>query len=151
MSNSHLPAMRKESMICRTNYQESPNPRQEGKGFVSQMKKLPKWILIGLPMLVLGCLLLYKAMLLPDGSTSLSWTTPTENENNEPLTDLAGYNIHCWAGAGQFTITIHVDDPATTSHVIENLSPGTYYCAISALNTDGRESALSNVVAKTVP
>ncbi len=115
------------------------------------MKKLPKWISIGLPVLVLGFLVFYKTMLSPDGSTTLSWTAPTENENNEPLTDLAGYNIHCWAGAGQFTITIHVDDPATTSHVIENLSPGTYYCAVSAVNKNGRESALSNMVAKTVP
>ena len=115
------------------------------------MKKQPKWIMIGLPMLALGCLLLYKAMLLPDGSASLSWTTPTENENNEPLSDLAGYNIHCWARDGQSTNTIYIDDPEITSYVIDELAPGSYYCAISAVNANGSESALSNTVAKTVP
>ena len=64
------------------------------------MKKTPKWILIGLPVLVLGCVVLYKTVLVPDGSTTLSWTAPIENEDNEPLIDLAGYNIHCWADAG---------------------------------------------------
>jgi len=106
--------------------------------------------LIGLPVLVLGFLVFYKTMLSPDGSTTLSWTAPTENENNEPLTDLAGYNIHCWAEAGQYANTFYVDDPASTSIVIEELASGTYYCAISAVNEDGRESALSNVVAKIV-
>ncbi len=115
------------------------------------MNKLPKWILIGLPVLALGSLVLFGIILSLKGPTTLSWTAPTENENGEPLTDLAGYNIHCWAGASQFTITIHVDDPATTSYVIEDLSSGTYYCAVSAVNKDGRESALSNMVAKTVP
>ena len=108
------------------------------------------WILIGLPVLVVVCLVLYKTVLIPKGTARLSWTVPTENENNEPLTDLAGYNIHCWAGAGKYTDTFHIDDPASTSIVIEELASGTYYCAISAVNADGRESALSDVVAKTV-
>ena len=116
------------------------------------MKKLPMWILVGLPVVVVVvCLVLYKTVLFPDGTATLSWTAPTENENSEPLTDLAGYNIHCWSGAGQYTNTIHVDDPAITSYVIEKLPSGTYYCAISAINADGNESALSNVVAKFVP
>ncbi len=79
------------------------------------MKKLPKWILIGLPVLVLGLLVFYKTMLSPNSSTTLSWTAPTENENGELLTDLAGYNIHCWTGASQNSNTIHIDDPAVTS------------------------------------
>jgi len=118
---------------------------------VSRLKKLPKWILIGLPIAVLVCFVLYKTALSPDGSTTLAWAAPTEDESGEPLTDLAGYNIYCWAGAGHYTDTFHVDGPATTSYLIEELEPGTYYCAISAVNADGVESVLSNVVAKTVP
>jgi len=114
------------------------------------MNKVPKWVVIGLPVMVLASLVLYKSVLSPGGSTTLSWTVPIENENNEPLTDLAGYNIHCWAAANQYANMIHVDDPATTSVVIEELPSGTYNCAISAVNADGGESAISNVVAKSV-
>ena len=115
------------------------------------MKKQPKWIMIGLPMLALGGLVLFGIMLSLNGPTTLSWTAPTENENNELLTDLAGYNIHCWARDGQSTNTIYIDDPEITSYVIDELAPGSYYCAISAVNANGSESALSNTVAKTVP
>lgn len=112
---------------------------------------LPKWSLILLPALILGYFAFDRIVLTPDGSTTLAWTAPIETDGNEPLTDLAGYNIYCWAGAGQYTDTFHIDGPATTSYVIEELESGTYYCAISAINTDGIESVLSNVVAKTVP
>ena len=87
-------------------------------------------------------------VLLPSGPTTLTWTAPTEDENNEPLIDLAGFNIHCWTD--QFTNSFHIDDPETTSYVIEDLAPGTYYCAVSAINADGLESVLSNLVTKTV-
>jgi hypothetical protein len=114
------------------------------------MTKLLKWTLIGLPILVLGSFILYKAVTIPDGSTRLAWTAPMENENNEPLNDLAGYKVHCWAAENQYTNTIEVDDPETTSYVIEGLDPGTYNCAVSAIDTDGTVSVLSNVVAKTI-
>jgi len=114
------------------------------------MNKLTKWILLGLPVVVVVCVVLYKTVLFPEGTARLSWTAPTENENNEPLTDLAGYNIHCWAEGGQYANTFYVDDPETTRYVIEELAPGMYLCAISAVNTDGLQSALSNVVTKTV-
>ena len=104
-----------------------------------------------LPALLLGYLAFDKLVLTPDGSTELSWTAPTEDENSSPLDDLAGYDVHCWDGASQYTITIHVEDPATTKYVIDGLAPGTYLCAVAAIDADGRESALSNVVAKTVP
>jgi len=114
------------------------------------MKTLSKRILIGVPLVVLACLFFYKIVLVPDGSARLAWTVPTENESNEPLADLAGYKIHCWDSEHQYTSTIDVSDPAVTSYLIEELEPGTYNCAISAINADGSLSALSNVVARTV-
>jgi len=86
-----------------------------------------------------------------DGSVTLSWIAPTENEDNSPLTDLAGYVIHYGTHAGQYSNTIYLDDPETTGYKFENLSPGTYYFAITAINTDGAESTLSDMIAKTVP
>jgi len=114
------------------------------------MKNLSKWMLIGLPVAVFAFVVFYKIVLVPDGSTKLAWTAPTETENDEPLDDLAGYTIHCWAAETQFTNTVDIDDPETTSYVLEGLEPGTYNCAVSAVNADGSVSALSNVAAKTV-
>jgi len=108
------------------------------------------WVAIGLPIIVLVGFVLYPSIFSPDGAAALSWTAPSEDEKSEPLTDLAGYKIHCWAAARQYSTTIHVDDPATTSLVIEKLPHGSYNCAISAVNSSGRESALSNVIAMAV-
>jgi hypothetical protein len=113
------------------------------------MKKLPKWILIGA--LFLGGLTFYMTVVSPDRSTTLLWTAPTGNENSEPLTDLTGYIIHCWTATGQYTNTMYVDDPSITSYEVKEFSPGEYSCAVTAISEDGGESALSNVVAKTIP
>ena len=116
---------------------------------MSDMINLRKWTLVFLPALALGY---FGLQMVPtnDGVAELSWSAPTQSENDEPLTDLAGYNIYCWADAGRYTNSIHVDNPSITSYVIQELEPGTYLCAISAVNEDGEESALSNVVAKTI-
>ena len=122
-----------------------------------RFEKLSRWIVIVLAVLVLGYFAFDKIVLSPqpqaefDGSVTLSWTAPTENEDNSPLRDLAGYVIHYGTDAGQYSDTIYLDDPKTTGYRLENLSPGTYYFAITAINTDGAESALSDMVAKTVP
>ena len=116
---------------------------------MSRMKKLSGWVLVGL--LVLGGYVFHMAVLFPDRSTTLSWTAPTENENDGPLTNLAGYIIHCWTETGQYSNTMYVDDPSTTSYEVKQLSPGEYFCAVTAISEDGGESALSNVVAKTIP
>ena len=108
-------------------------------------------MVIGLPVAVLAFVIFYKIVLVQDRSATLVWTAPTENENNEPLANLAGYQIHCWAAESQYVNTIEIDDPTTTSYVIEELEPGNYNCTISAVNANGSVSAPSNVVAKTVP
>ena len=136
--------------LCRYLKEEFQVQDSQGKGIMNRVKNLPKWSLFLLPALILSFFVFDEIVLTPDGSTTLSWTVPIETDGNEPLIDLAGYNIYCWAGAGNYTDTFHVDDPAITNYVIEELVPGTYYCAISAIDSDGVESVLSNIVAKTV-
>jgi len=109
------------------------------------------WTIVLLAALGLGCFVLDKSVRTPEGSTTLSWVAPTLNEQNEPLTDLAGYTIHCWADAGRYSSTFSVNDPTATSFVVGELEPGIYYCAMSAIDQDGDESVLSNVIAKSVP
>jgi hypothetical protein len=87
----------------------------------------------------------------PSGSLTLSWIAPTENEDASPITDLAGYVIRYGTRDDQLTNSVVVRDPKATIYRFENLKPGTYYFAIAAVNVHGFESALSNIVTKTVP
>ena len=124
---------------------------------MSRSKKLTIWAAILLPALILCYFAFDELGLLPKppteftGSTTLSWVAPTENEDDSPLTDLTGYVIHCWAQTGQHLDPIFVNDPQATSYVVENLAPGTYLCAVAAINAGGITSALSNLQPQTVP
>jgi hypothetical protein len=84
------------------------------------------------------------------GSANLSWTAPTENTNGTPLTDLAGYHIYYGTSAGAWTSTITILDATETSYVVSGLASGTYYFAVVAFNSEGIDSADSNVGSKTI-
>jgi len=124
---------------------------------MSRVESLSKWTIIVLAALMLAYLAIDKFTSPPhgyadiDGSVTLSWTAPTENEDHSPLTDLTGYVIHYGTSARQYSDTIYVGDRDTTSYRFEDLSPGTYYFTITAINADGVESTFSDVVAMTVP
>jgi hypothetical protein len=84
------------------------------------------------------------------GSATLSWTAPTRNTDGSTLTNLAGYRILYGTSPNALTQTVQVANAGTTTYVIENLSPATYYFAVRAYTTTGAESDLSNVASKTV-
>lgn len=81
------------------------------------------------------------------GEVTLSWTAPTQNTDNSPLTDLTNYKIYYGLTTNNMTEAI-VD--TGTSKKITGLSPNTYYFAVSAVNSLGIESEMSNVVSKVV-
>jgi hypothetical protein len=91
------------------------------------------------------------ATALATGSTQFRWLPPTENIDGSPLTDLAGFVIRCWNQSGQLALTRVVDDPSANDYVADNVRPGVYHCAVAAVNQQGTESGLSNMVAKLVP
>jgi Fibronectin type III domain len=84
------------------------------------------------------------------GSATVNWHPPTENANGTALTNLAGYTIEYGTSANQLTSSVKVTNPGLTSYVIENLSAGTYYFGVTAYNSAGATSAVSNVVSKTI-
>jgi hypothetical protein len=87
------------------------------------------------------------------GSTSsaaLSWSAPTQNEDGSPLTDLAGYRIHYGTSASDLNKRVEVGNPATTSARVQNLTPGTWFFAISAYTHNDAESSHSAVVSKVI-
>lgn len=83
-------------------------------------------------------------------SVTLSWVPPTAAADGSPLFDLAGFRIYYGNSSGEFPFVIEVDNPGLTSFVIENLAPGTYYFATTAVDGSGAESSLSEVVEITI-
>jgi Fibronectin type III domain len=86
----------------------------------------------------------------PASSVAINWTPPTENVDGTPLTNLAGYDIHYGTASGKYTQTISVSNAGIATYVVQDLTPGTYYFAIAAVNADGTESPLSSEVSATV-
>jgi Fibronectin type III domain len=84
------------------------------------------------------------------GSATLTWSPPAENTDGSPLTDLAGYYVHYGTSEASLTETIDLSDADATTYVVSDLSPGTYYFAVSAYNSLGLEGAWSNVASKTL-
>jgi hypothetical protein len=85
-----------------------------------------------------------------DGSATLSWNPPTQNEDSSVLTDLSGYRIHYGRRTRDLDETIALDNPGLTRYVIEGLAPGRWYFAMTSVNRDGIEGPRSQVVSKKV-
>ena len=84
------------------------------------------------------------------GSATLSWTPPTTNTNGTALTNLAGYKVYWGTSASSLSNSVTLNNAGLTSYVVSSLAPGTYYFAVSALNSSGVESAKSNSGTKTI-
>jgi hypothetical protein len=85
-----------------------------------------------------------------NGTATLTWMPPTENEDGTPLTNLAGYKIYWGPASRDYLNTVAIQNPGITTYVVENLVPGTYFFAISSLNSLGAESAYSNEAVNTL-
>ena len=85
------------------------------------------------------------------GAATLSWTAPTQNTDGTALTDLAGYKVYWGTSSGNYSSSVTLNNPGLTSYVVDTLSSGTYYFSVSALNSSGVESVLSNEASKTIP
>ena len=85
-----------------------------------------------------------------NGRATLSWTAPTENTDGSALSNLAGYRIRYGTSATSLTQTIVIDNASVTTYVVENLSPATWYFAVTAVNSQGAESTNSNVANKQI-
>lgn len=85
-----------------------------------------------------------------NGSTTLSWTPPTQNVDGTPLTDLAGYRIYYGTTLGSYNNQLVIDNPGVTSVVVENLTPGTWYFVSTSVDSEGVESTFSNPLSQTI-
>jgi hypothetical protein len=85
------------------------------------------------------------------GSATVNWQPPTANSNGTAITNLAGYTISYGTNASNLSSSVKVTNPGLTSYVIENLTAGTtYYFGVSAYNSAGETSKVSNVASKKI-
>ena len=86
------------------------------------------------------------------GSTTLSWSAPVSRSDGNALSmsEIVGYTLYYGPSAGNFPNIININDAYITSTTITGLPSGTYYFAVTAHDTDGQESAFSNIAAKVV-
>jgi hypothetical protein len=84
------------------------------------------------------------------GSATLSWTPPTQNTDGSPLTNLAGYRVYWGTSQGNYSGSVTVNNAGLSSYVVDQLTPATWYFAVTALNVAGVESGFSNVASKQV-
>lgn len=84
------------------------------------------------------------------GSATLSWVPPTANTDGSALNDLAGYKIHWGDRSGSYSHSTTIMNPGISTYVVENLTTGTYYFAVTALNSSSMESTFSNEASMTI-
>ena len=83
-------------------------------------------------------------------TVTLNWQAPTANNNGSTLTNLAGFKIHYGTASKDYSQVVALNNPSLSRYVVESLSKGTYYFAISAYNSQGVESTMSGEVETTV-
>jgi len=81
---------------------------------------------------------------------TITWTAPSENTNGTALTNLAGYNIHYGTSTSALTQEISINTVGLLSYVISNLSSGTWYFQVIAVNSLGVESNPSATISATI-
>jgi len=80
----------------------------------------------------------------------LSWNAPTDNTNGTALTNLAGYNIYYGTSATAMSTKINIATVGLLDYVVSNLAHGTWYFAMTSVNSMGQESAPSASVSVTL-
>jgi hypothetical protein len=79
-------------------------------------------------------------------SVTLSWSAPTENTNGSALTNLSGYVIYYGTSPSAMTQTIDINTVGMLTYVVDNLSAGSWYFQIVAVNAAGVQSSPSATV-----
>ncbi len=80
------------------------------------------------------------------GTAALQWNAPTDNANGSALTNLVGYNVYYGTSSGAMTNKIAINTVGVTNYVIQNMQSGTWYFAMTAVNSSGVESVMTNTV-----
>ena len=84
------------------------------------------------------------------GSAELVWQSPTMNEDGTVLSDLSGYVIRYGTNSGALDRSVRIDNAGITTYVLDNLTEGTWYFSLAAVNAAGVESRPTGYVSRTI-
>ena len=80
---------------------------------------------------------------------TIRWTAPTENVDGTQLTDLDGFAVYWGNGSRNYSTSVNLGAGAREWTL--DVAPGTYYLAVTALNSQNEESGYSNEIVKVIP
>lgn len=83
-------------------------------------------------------------------SITLAWDAPTQNTDGSALTNLQGYEILYGTSASALTQKISIATTGQQNYVVENLTSGTWYFEVIAINASGDQSGPSSIVSVTL-
>jgi hypothetical protein len=84
------------------------------------------------------------------GTATVSWEPPTTRTDGSTLTDLAGYRVYYGKDQASLTHMVEITEVGRTSEFIGNLDTGTWYFAVTAVDSQGLESLKSEIGSKTI-
>jgi hypothetical protein len=84
------------------------------------------------------------------GSATLAWTPPTETASGTVLTNLAGYRVYYGTTPEAVEGTLTLPNAGLTRYVMTGLAKTTWYFAITAYDTNGLESAPTEILSLAV-
>lgn len=84
------------------------------------------------------------------GAATLSWVPPMHNTDGSTLRNLSGFFVHVGHSATRLDRQIRISNPTVNRYVVEGLSAGTWYFAVTAFNSNNVQSAMSQVLSKVI-
>lgn len=84
------------------------------------------------------------------GAATVSWVAPVKNTDGSVLQNLEGFLVHFGRSAEDLNRKVKINNASVSTYVIENLTAGTWYFAVSAFNSGNVESSLSSVRSKVI-
>ncbi|XOV83039.1 MAG: hypothetical protein ACFHXK_19570 [bacterium] len=80
---------------------------------------------------------------------TVRWAAPTENVDGTPLTDLDGFAVYWGDRSRDYDSSVNLGAGARQWTL--DVAPGTYYLAVTAINSQNEESGYSNEIVKVIP
>ncbi len=86
------------------------------------------------------------------GVASLSWVAPSTRVDDTvlPMSEIGGYKVYMGESATELTLYQDISDPYQMELVVNDLTAGTYYFAVTAYNQYGAESDFSVIESKSI-
>lgn len=80
---------------------------------------------------------------------TVRWAAPTENVDGTQLTDLDGFAVYWGDRSRNYSTSVNLGSGAREWTL--DVAPGTYYLAVTAINSQNEESGYSNEIVKVIP